>query len=194
MSYFDFQRCDIDVGGSSQAAVLLARRGQISVTDPNYAVLPLIYHLAFHSLGSRLFAIRERTGLFYGATGKLAHNASLTQPGMDLVATKVDPANCDKAIHEIQQMLHTLATNPQVSQQELDAAKMWHEHKLINILNSPSEFTDMIIQLKTLYPHQDYHTILTDKITKIHNTDLQQINSLCKTLFKVPYDTVIVAH
>ena len=127
----------IDVGGTSQAGVLLARRGQYTPQDDDYVYIPIIYHIAFHSLGSRLFDIREQQGLFYSAQGVLSYGVERDHPGMDIIATKVNISDSTKAITEIQKMIDKLRTNPEISDDELISAKHWYEHSLINMLNSP---------------------------------------------------------
>ena len=65
---------------AAQAAIVLARRSTVPVDHPDRALLPILYHIACHSLGSRLYHIRATTGLFYGASGAFGADGDVDHP------------------------------------------------------------------------------------------------------------------
>ena len=183
----------IDVGASNQSAVVLARRGQLLPSDENYALLHIVYHICCHSLGSRLFKIRERTGIFYGAQGKLAWDVRHDCPGMDLICTKVEPTDAPKAIAEIEQLLTNLACNPDISQRELDAAKMWYEHSMVDLINSPTEFVTMVNNYHRLFPDLEFEHVFASHREQVKSVTVDQMNIFCQNYFKVPFANKYVA-
>jgi len=184
----------LSVGGSTQAGVLLARRGQVLPSDDMYAYLPVLYHIAFHSIGSRLFRIREKTGLFYGAQGTLGVGMRKDHPGMDVVCTTVEPSDAARTVGELQTMLTGMSRAPDISSRELHAAQRWYENKIIDTVNSPSNFADMIVQYLRLHGTVDYKPILLDHVRKVKNVTVTQINDMARAFFKAPYTMQIIAH
>ena len=184
---------NIDVGGSAQAAILLARKGQFLPSDPHYVSLPVLYHIVFHSLGSRIYKIREKTGLFYGAMGMLGNNATVNHPGMDLIGTKVEPTDVQRALQELHNLLTKLGSNPEITHKELTAAKSWYEHKIVETLMSPELFAGLIVQYKHLYPGHNYRDLLMNHVDQINKLTIDEVNTLAKNVFKAPYDLTIVA-
>lgn len=70
---------------------------------------------------SRLFALREKTGLFYGIGGSLLHQAKEKQ-GIVLIKTIVSPDNVEKAKKLILQTLENVKKNG-ITQDEFDMAR-----------------------------------------------------------------------
>lgn len=184
----------LDVGGSTQAGVLLARKGQLLPSDDMYPCLPVLYHIAFHSLGSRLFHIREKTGLFYGAQGILGSGSRPGHPGMDIVCTTVEPCDAERTVSILQNMLTCLGREPNITQRELNAAQRWYEHTVIDTLNSPAKFASFVVGYKRLYNTVEYKPILLRHMRQIKNLDVATVNALASTVFAAPYDLQIIAH
>lgn len=92
--------------------------------DPDYEKLMLFDEIlggnALSAMASRLFAIRERTGLFYTIRGSLIEGAN-EQPGMIWVRTIVSKDNLEKAEQEIKKTLETITND--ITEQELVLAK-----------------------------------------------------------------------
>jgi len=78
------------------------------------------------SIGSRLFDIRQRTGLFYAAEGSLV-NYSGEQPGIFQIGAIVSKDNIEQAETEIKKLIDTILDT--ITQEEFEVAK----RALINV-------------------------------------------------------------
>ena len=58
-----------------QVFLLLAQPSPVTVYDPDWVPLNMLSIIGFRSLGSRIYQLREQTGLFYSAFGAFASNA-----------------------------------------------------------------------------------------------------------------------
>jgi len=184
----------LDAGGCAQAGVLLARKGQLLPSDKSYCCLPILYHVMFHSLGSRLFAIRKQTGLFYGAQGMLAAGARRDDEGMDVVCTTVEPVDAPKTMAVLQKMLNVFGRTPNITADELNAAQRWYEHTIVDALNSPAKLAALVAKYKRLYdPKMEYRTILTKHFTAVKNLNVDTVNALARRVFAKPYDLRVIS-
>lgn len=97
----------------------------ISRSDEDYDALALLDIIltggATGSMSSRLFSLREQTGLFYTIGGSLIHGASV-EPGMIFIKTMVSTDMVSHAQREIKNVCDTLARDG-ISDDELKVAK-----------------------------------------------------------------------
>jgi zinc protease len=73
------------------------------------------------SMNSRLFSLREQTGLFYTVSGSLVYNAQKS-PGMVFIKTIVSPSKVEIAKNEIQNLLQNLIYKG-INEEEFSMAK-----------------------------------------------------------------------
>lgn len=81
--------------GSSMSVVAYGRRGVLPISDPSYNTKrAMLEAVCYHSLGSRLYQLREAAGLFYSASGAFGAHASVSQgatQGFDYIIMRVKP-------------------------------------------------------------------------------------------------------
>lgn len=184
----------IDLGGAAQAGIVLARRGTTLPTDKDYARMPLCYHIAFHSIGSRLFKLRQQDGLFYSATGVLGCDATRTHPGMDFVCTAVDPSVVNVTVEKLQGLLAQLRSTPAVTQAELCAAQRWYEQLTVDRLQQPDALCDTVMLYRRLYPDTPYDAVIRDHLQQVQSATVDDVNALMQRVFAAPFEHVVVSN
>jgi len=89
----------------NQSIVAIARKGQPRLTKANkdyWTVRSVANIIQFHSLGSRLFKLRESKGLFYSAYGSFSSGATQKCVGYDFILAKVNPGTEDLMVSQLQ--------------------------------------------------------------------------------------------
>lgn len=117
--------CEVDYPINRDQVVLCYAGLSIDRKNPDYdkcLLFDQIFgHGALGSMSSRLFELRERTGLFYTINGTLLANAD-EQPGMMLVKTIVSLDRLKEAEKAIKNTIDTVADS--LTEQELKEAKL----------------------------------------------------------------------
>jgi len=117
--------CEVDYPMNRDQVVLCYAGLSIDRKSPDYdkyLLFDQIFgHGALGSMSSRLFELRERTGLFYTINGTLLANAD-EQPGMMLVKTIVSLDRLKEAEKAIKNTIDTVADS--LTEQELKEAKL----------------------------------------------------------------------
>ncbi len=161
-----------------QVVLSFGRPSELTITHSDYIPLQLLNTVAFYSLGSRIYKLREQTGLFYNAQGKWAMNAT-KQQGMDYIMTMVNPDNVEKAEKGIREMLITLG-NDGVTQHELDAARQLFIKGVIDRVSSLQSKAQLFAQLEALELGLDFY----DKaLARVQTMKLDELNTLAKKYF-----------
>ena len=109
----------------NQSIVTIARNGQSGLNKDNmdyWTVRSVANVIQFHSLGSRLFKLRESKGLFYSASGGFSSGATKHCTGYDFISAKVEPGSEDLMISQLQKFAKTKMKVP-ITENELVAAK-----------------------------------------------------------------------
>src|SRR3989339_694134 len=78
-----------------QVMLLMGRPSNIDIYHDDYVPVKILDFIVFNSLGSRLFQLREQTGLFYTAFGMFAAGASRIF-GFDYVGSILNLENVEK--------------------------------------------------------------------------------------------------
>jgi len=100
--------------------VLLIGTHSISRNNPDFYPLSIATSLLSQGMNSRLFALRDRTGLFYSIGGSFVY-AVTEQPGIVFIKTIVSPDNVERAKQLIMDALQQLADS--ITEQEVEEAK-----------------------------------------------------------------------
>lgn len=158
-----------------QVVLVYGRPSGILLHEPNHIILDVLSYVCFHSLGSRLFALRERTGLFYTASG--AWGADVHQEhGFDYLCAIVSPENIEHAQTAIMNMAVQVAKEG-ITQRELDAARQMYTKDLIDLTVDVRQRAGLFANIETLGIGYDYY----DKALQlVHSLTVEQVNEVAK--------------
>ena len=147
----------------------------IARIDPDYDEL-LLFDQVFtggvlHSMASRLFDLRERSGLFYTIGGSLLYHSD-KQKGLTLIKTIVSNDRLQEAEHAIEQVINTAIDT--LSIDELEEAR----NAIINSLvdNFASHYqTALALLFKDYYQlPENYFDKRNDALQKLSISNVQQ--------------------
>ncbi len=156
--------------------VVLAFAGlSVRRRDPDYDKLLLFDQVltggVLNSMNSRLFQIRERTGLFYTVGGSLL-NGSHMEPGMIFIKTVVSPEKLQEAEKLIGKVLDDQAQD--LTEQELLEAKRAVTHALVdNFSNNKSIANSFMFMDKFKLP-RDFFAKRAETLNSITLQDVQE--------------------
>ncbi len=102
-----------------QVVLMFACRS-VTRSHPDYSKLALFDRMLAGSMDSRLFKLRQRTGLFYSISGTLVADSD-EQPGLVLITTMVSLDRLEEAKKVIRETLETVIDD--ITQEELAMAK-----------------------------------------------------------------------
>jgi len=164
----------------NQAVLLYGNRSEIDVYNKDYLTTQLLNIICFGSLGSRLYKLREETGLFYAAKAALAAGSN-KYLGIDYVYTILSLDCLDNAEKAIFNMLKDVTTKEPLTQDELDSAKQLYLQDLIDASSTYNLLASKFCILETLNLGFDYY----DKVLeRINSMKLDEINSTAKKYIK----------
>jgi len=149
--------------------------GNISVDrqHPDYEKL-LIFDQIFGggvlgSMMSRLFQLREATGLFYTITGSLASGAD-EQPGKFVVKTIVSRDHLDEAIQAIKNTIDEATST--ITDEEIEDAKRAILYAQIDLCNTSNTIASMLLTLHKLQLPYDYYDTRYQRFASITKEDV----------------------
>jgi predicted Zn-dependent peptidase len=138
-----------------QVILAMGNPSTLTVYDPDLVTLKMLSIICFGSLGSRLYKVREQTGLFYAAFGSFAAGAS-NFPGYDFVGAIVGLDKMIVAQDALKEVFANAIKQP-VTQQEIDAAKHLYLKDLIDLVSSTRAIAAMHCILASLDLGFDYY-------------------------------------
>lgn len=161
-----------------QVVLLLGQPSEIDIYHPDQAHLKLLNYIVFHSLGSRIYQLRERSGLFYTAFGAWAGGAG-KEPGFDFMGAILNPENVEGAEKKMRELVNQLAQDG-VTEQELASARQLYLKSLIDAVSNNSSVTTLLGTLEAFGLGFDYY----DKVLKqVQSLTLDDANKLCAKYF-----------
>lgn len=162
--------------------------------NEDFPLMNVLYHIVFHSLGSRVFKLRERDGLFYSASGSFGTNVTRVSPGMDFLVTSVEKTTVDTTIEKVKHLFAAMRDKPCITEHELCAAQRWYEDTVFRKLQRPAELCATVVRLQRLFPDAQYDDVIRRHLTAVQNVSLRAINELAQRVFRAPFDTIIVCN
>jgi predicted Zn-dependent peptidase len=176
----------------NQTVLVLARPGYMkTVEKDSFLVQNVLYHICFHSLGSRIYKIRERTGLFYGARGLFGCDADSKHVGYDYISTRVEPTDVEKTKTALLSLCKQMHTNPNITQNELNAAKRWVENTWVSRISSPAGMCSTIESVCRKHPNEHWKTFPSDCIQQANACTVEEINALSRKVFRANWDVCV---
>ncbi len=135
-----------------QVTLMLAKKS-IDRKDDDYDKLLIFDQIFGGSLHSRLFQLREQSGLFYTINGSTVAQAGL-QPGMVVVRTLVSTDRAKEAEKAIKEMMATVAET--LTEQELAEAKNALANGLVSFFDSNANIAQAFLFLDKYGFDADY--------------------------------------
>ncbi|MBL4587866.1 insulinase family protein [Candidatus Babeliales bacterium] len=158
-----------------QAVLLLGQPSPLNLFHEDYIPVKILNLICFHSLGSRIYELREKTGLFYNASGAFAAGSD-NEKGYDFAFAIVNPENLDKAEEKIKGVMETLQKEG-ITQKELNEARQIYLKGLIDATTHVSDIAAMLSNKKALGLPFDYY----DKVLeRLQNISVEELNAIAK--------------
>jgi len=168
-----------------QSFLVMSRLNTITRDHPDYVPLRLLNVIAFYSLGSRLYSLRERSGLFYGAGGAFASSVD-DGNGYDRIAVLLNPENVKVVIRGIRGILADLAENG-VTEKELRQAR---EVLLKSVIDLSAHPGSLVARFGSLYASKcgfDYFDDFQRKAEKVTLEDMHRVAKKYANLTNMAY-------
>lgn len=161
-----------------QVVLLLGQPSPITIYHDDAVPLKLLNYIGFHSLGSRLFKLRERSGLFYTAFGSWAAGAG-KDIGFDYLGAILSLENLDKAEQQMRQLAKDIAAKG-VDEQEVAAARQLYLKSLIDAVSNNASVADLLSTLEAFQLGMDYY----DKVLKrVQTMSIDELNGIASNYF-----------
>ena len=150
-------------------------------------VRKLLNFILFRSLGSRLFRLREETGLFYTACGSFHEGKDQSTNGMDYILLRIEPTNVRSALQQLERFTHEMNTDPNITPEELEAAQRCFEQSILNSMAQPVALISMTHRFKELFGRDTDNHIITKALSIAQSITTDELNQACKELFAKPW-------
>ncbi len=162
-----------------QMVLLFGKPSVLTINHPDLVPMKLLNFIGFNEGGcSRLFQLRERTGLFYMAFGGWGVGAG-KEHGIDFIGVLLNPKNSSFAEKEMRDLISNFALNG-VTTQELDAARNLYLKSLIDAVATNSGVADLFCTMEAFNLGFDYY----DKVLKrMQSLSKAELDVLCKKYF-----------
>jgi zinc protease len=158
-----------------QAVLMFGRPSEVTVYDKDRIPLTVLNFIAFHSLGSRIYQLRERTGLFYMAGGGFAAQSG-REPGFDYLMALLSPEKFVGAEKAMRGVVEQMADGG-VSVTELNESKRLYLNTLVSMASTRASVASALASLESKGLGFDYY----QKAWKlVSGMSVEELNSLCK--------------
>jgi zinc protease len=156
-----------------QTYICLCRPSDVAGGDPDALPLMLSDSVVFQSLGSRIFKLREQSGLFYSAGGGFSIGRH-KEPGFDKIVSLITPHNLEKAEAGFKGVLDDLKEHP-LTEQEIDNARKSVATQMIQGASSADAIAAYLMGVRLLNLNFDYydsvlkrtHSISADEVNRV---------------------------
>jgi zinc protease len=158
-----------------QVVLMLGRRSSVSLYEPAHIMLDLLSHMSFNSLGSRLFMLREQTGLFYTASG--AWGADIHQEdGFDYISAMVSPEKVAFAKKAMYALVDEMRRDGFI-EDELAAARQMYCKEMIDAAADVRSLASLFANIEILGIGYEYY----DKALRYaYEVSLKEVNEYAR--------------
>jgi predicted Zn-dependent peptidase len=161
-----------------QVVLVFGRPSPLNLYDKDLVPVRILNFIAFDSLGSRIYQLRERTGLFYMATGSFAA-AATREHGYDYVGSMLTIDTLEQAEKQILDVIDQVGKKG-VTTAELNDARQMYLKALIDLTSSNEAIASMFSLLESFDLGFDYY----DKVLKrVQTISLDEINKIAAKYF-----------
>jgi zinc protease len=158
-----------------QVCLLLGQPSPINIYSPDRLPLQLLNFISFFSMGSRIYQLRERTGLFYTAGGSFGEGATKIY-GVDYIFALLSVDKVEPAEKKIKALVDVIRENG-VNQNELEAARKWYEKGLIDLISSNGAVADTFGMLEEFGLGFDYYD---KRLKRVQDMTVGDMKEICK--------------
>ena len=182
---------------SVQTALVLARPGRYASDAsfgglPTSALIPLLHAICYQSLGSRLYAVRERTGLFYSCSGGFGIDSGTDGAGMDRIVVRCKPEAAAATLAAVEGFARSLRTgSPPLSEQELTSAKALVTKGLVGSIR-PDGAAATLVGFALRSGRCD-ENVVRDHVASVLGVSLSTLRSFAKDAFRRPFSIRVSA-
>lgn len=149
----------------------------IGIDSPKYPYYNLISHMVFGGIGSRIFKLRESTGLFYVCSGHFAAEA-IKSFSVQRMFTLVNDENVEKTKDGISEIFKNIAKNG-FFDDELMSAKVITQNRFIDMIYSEKSLISIFVNLAIRdLPYNFYE----DYWNTIKNASVGEVNQIFATI------------
>ncbi|MBM3886763.1 insulinase family protein, partial [Candidatus Dependentiae bacterium] len=172
----DIVKGNVDVAMvRDQVILLMGRPSPINFYHEDFIPARLLNYVMFNSLGSRLFILREQSGLFYTAFGQLAAGSG-PEKGYDFVGALLSPENVVKSEAMIKDLLQK-ASQGDITERELDGAKRLYLKTLLDLVATNGSVASMFGVLHSWELGFDFY----DKaLARTQELSIEEINRIAQ--------------
>jgi zinc protease len=156
-----------------QAILTLCQPSFLTIYDDNLIPVRILNIIAFKDMGSRLYALREQTGIFYRGFGTFAAAAS-KEPGFDYVGALLSLDKMDEAENMLRDVIKKVADSG-INEQELACARQIYLKSVIDCTTSISSLASTFTLLSTLNLDFDYYDKVLQRTQSITVVELNKI-------------------
>lgn len=161
-----------------QVVLQLCQPSEVTMFDDDYNALCLLSKIAFSGMGSRLWKIRERFGLFYTSFGMMGYGAGRL-PGADFIFSVINPSCTEICETLIKDVMLDIYENG-VTEQELNDAKQEIFNEWIQLISSTGTVASKLGFIAIENLPDDY---FDDVFKRTENITLEEINMVSKKYF-----------
>ncbi|MGD1997937.1 MAG: pitrilysin family protein, partial [Candidatus Dependentiae bacterium] len=155
-----------------QVVLAFGRPSAIGLHDPEHLTLDVLSTICFYSLGSRIYALREQTGLFYAAHGAWATGIH-QEHGYDSILAIINPDKVNEATQGIMDMIREVAENG-VTEQEVAAARQVYLKDMIDVTTDTRSIAMMFANMETLGLGYDYYDKALKRVNALTAEEVSQ--------------------
>ncbi len=163
-----------------QVLMAFCQPSPLTVYDADLIPVKMLNYITFYFLGSRLYRLREQSGLFYNAFGAYAALAGKNQ-GFDYIGAILSVENLGFAEKSIHGLVNDLIKNG-VTQRELDDARQLYLKSLVDQVSSNKDLAEVLNYLESLQLGFDYY----DKVlARIQTMTVNELNDIAAKYFSI---------
>ena len=161
-----------------QVVLAMGQPSPVTIEHPDLIPLKLLNYIGFHSLGSRIFQLRQRSGLFYDAFGAWAAGAG-HEHGFDYVGAILSPDKVALVEQKMRALIDGMARDG-VTQEEVSAARQLYLKTLIDAISTNASVAEVMCTLEVFGLGFDYYD---NVLKRIQSMSIAELNSTCAKYF-----------
>ena len=153
---------------------IMGKPSEIDIHHKDLIPTKLLNQICFGSLGSRIFELREKTGLFYYATGGIGMDPTKVN-GYDYILALLGLDKIDQSEEQLRKLVKDIHDN-EIHPFELNDAKQWYINGMISAIASNESIAAIFARLEEFNLGFDYYNKSLNKVQKMKLEDINTIN------------------